>query len=234
MKFKKRIKKIWYDSGVLFFRLFFKLFYKVCIYGKENVPGQGPVLFVCNHQSYFDPILCGITVGRELHYLARNTLFNNRIMDWLLHSVNVIPIRRGEANLSAMKKVIGKLKSGCGVCLFPEATRSRDGKISVFKPGFGLLCRRSGACIIPVVIDGAFESWPRDRKLFSVWKKISVCYGESITVEQMGEMDNGELADRLTQTLRQIQKECRLKAGKEPYTYSFCQRIDSALEDEQD
>jgi len=219
MSFKKTVKRMWYQAGVLLFRLFFKVFFRVRIHGRGNVPGQGAVLFISNHQSFFDPILCGMTVRRQLYYLARSTLFDNRVMNWLLDSVNVIPVRRGEADLGAMKKVIAKLKSGYGVCLFPEATRSGDGKISAFKPGFGLLCRRGEACVVPVVIDGAFECWPRHRKLFSVWKKISVCYGEPITAEQVKQMDDRELAERLTNTLRKMQNERRVKEGKKVYDY---------------
>lgn len=220
MKFKKTVKRMWYQFGVLFCRLFFKVLFRVRVYGRENVPVQGAVLFVSNHQSFFDPILCGMTVRRELYYLARNTLFNNRFMSRLLDSINVIPVRRGEADLGAMKKVIAKLKAGYGVCLFPEATRTSDGKIRAFKLGFGLLCRRGEACVVPVVIDGAFECWPRHRKLFSVWKKISVCYGEPITAEQVKQMDDRELAKRLTDTLRQMQNERRIKDGKEVYDYN--------------
>lgn len=219
MKLKKTVKRMWYQFGVLCFRLLFKVLFRVRVYGKENVPKQGAVLFVSNHQSFFDPILCGMTVRRELYYLARNTLFSNRFVTWILDSINVIPVRRDEADLGAMKKVIAKLKAGYGVCLFPEGTRTSDGKIRAFKPGFGLLCRRGEACVVPVVIDGAFECWPRHRLLFSVWKKISVCYGERITTEQIEEMDDRELAERLTDTLRQMQNERRVKEGKEAYEY---------------
>ena len=221
MKFKKTVKSIWYWLGVTLFLLCFKIFFRVRVFGRKNIPRGGAVLFIANHQSFFDPILCGITVSRQLHYLARNTLFDNWLMNWLLHSVNVIPVRRGEADLGAMKKVIGKLKDGYGVCLFPEATRSSDGKIRAFKPGFGLLCRRSGASVVPVVIDGAFECWPKHQKLFSIGRKISVSYGESITAGQVNEMNDRELAEKLTETLRKMQNEVRSKDGKEIFDYSI-------------
>ena len=117
-----------------------------------------------------------------------------------------------------MRKVIGKLKEGWGVCLFPEGTRTSDGKITPFKPGFGLLCRRGGAAVVPVVIDGAFECWPRHKKIFSPGP-IEVCYGKAIPASEVANMNDRELAELLTDTLRRMQTESRIRHGKEPYNY---------------
>lgn len=73
---------------------------------------------------------------------------------------------------------------------------------------------------MPVVIDGSFECWPRSRKIFRPWSKISICYGKCMTSEQIKKMDDRELAENLTDTLRRLQNECRIKQGKEPYDYS--------------
>jgi len=163
-----------------------------------------------------------------LYYLARDTLFygsrepgpvtRKTLFGWLISSVNTIPVRRGEADLSAMRKVIGKLKEGSGVCLFPEGTRTSDGKITPFKTGFGLLCRRGEAAVVPVVIDGAFECWPRHKKFFSPGR-IVVCYGEAIKAEQVKNMSSREFAELLTDTLRRMQNDCRIRQNKEPYNY---------------
>jgi len=153
-----------------------------------------------------------------LYFLARDSLWKNRFFGWLISSVNTIPVRQGNADLSAMRKVIGKLKEGWGVCIFPEGTRTSDGKITPFKPGFGLLCRRGEAAVVPVVIDGAFECWPRLKKIFSPGR-IDVCYGEAIPAGEVANMSNSELADVLTDTLRRMQMESRIKRGKEPYDY---------------
>jgi len=104
------------------------------------------------------------------------------------------------------------------VCLFPEGTRTQDGRIASFKPGFGLLCRRSKATVVPVLIDGAFECWPRHKKLFSPGA-IVVQFGKPLPPEQVATMSNEQLADTVTQTLRQMQREARLQQGKQPYDY---------------
>ncbi len=217
---EKKPKMLWFRFARLLCRVFCEIFFRIRVYGKENVPDKGAFLLVGNHQSLLDPVFCGICLKRPLYFLARDTLFANRLFGWLISSVNTIPVRRDQADLPAMKKVVSKLKEGSGVCLFPEGTRTRDGKITPFKPGFSLICRRGGAAVVPVVIDGAFECWPRHKKIFSPGGHIVICYGKRITAEQVKEMNDRELAENLTDTLRQMQNDCRLKHGKEPYDYS--------------
>jgi 1-acyl-sn-glycerol-3-phosphate acyltransferase len=216
---EKKKKMRWFRFARWLCKVFCMTFFKLHPAGRENVPEEGPLVLIGNHQSFLDPMLCGIFVKRPLYFLARDTLFANRFFGWLISSVNTIPVRRGKADLAAMKKIIDKLKQGSGVCLFPEATRTRDGKITPFKPGFGLLCRRGKAAVVPVVIDGAFECWPRHKKIFSPGSEIVICYGKCITAGEVAEMNDKELAKNLTDILRRMQNDCRIKHGKEPLKY---------------
>ncbi len=226
---EKKPKMRWFRFARWCCKVFCNLFFQIRIYGRENVPEEAAVVLVSNHQSYLDPVFCGIPLKRPLYYLARDTLFyrsrqqgpgtRKTLFGWLIASVNTIPVRRGEADLPAMRKVIGKLKEGSGVCLFPEGTRTSDGKITPFKSGFGLLCRRGEAAVVPVVIDGAFECWPRHKKIFSPGSKVVICYGKCIPAEKVKKMSDRELAGLLTDTLRRMQNDCRVKQNKEPYKY---------------
>jgi 1-acyl-sn-glycerol-3-phosphate acyltransferase len=215
---KKKPKMRWFRLARLLCKVFCKVFFKMSVYGKENVPDEGAFVLVSNHQSYLDPIFCGIHLKRPLYFLARDTLWKNKFFGWLISSVNTIPVKMGEADLSAMRKVLSKLKEGSGVCLFPEGTRTSNGKITPFKGGFGLLCRRGEAAVVPVLVDGAFECWPRHKKIFSPGC-IVVCYGKVITVEQVKKMSDRELAENLSDTLRRMQTESREKQGKKLYNY---------------
>lgn len=215
---EKESKMRWFRFARWCCRVLCNLFFRINVYGKENVPDTGAFVLISNHQSYLDPVFCGIYLERPLYFLARSSLWKNRFFGRLITSVNTIPVNQGKADLSAMKKVISKLKDGWGVCLFPEGTRTSDGKITPFKPGFGLLCRRGGATVVPVLIDGAFECWPRHKKVFSPGQ-IVIYYGKAITSEQVKDMSDRELAEVLTDTLRRMQTESRLKQGKEPYSY---------------
>jgi 1-acyl-sn-glycerol-3-phosphate acyltransferase len=215
---KENIKAKWFWLARWMCRVFCMLLFRVRSYGRENIPGEGPFVLISNHQSYLDPMLCGIPLKRRVNFLARETLFHHWLFGRMISSVGTISVRLGEADISAIRKAIDILRQGRGICLFPEGTRSRDGKITPFKPGFGLLCRRGGAAVVPVVIDGSFECWPRHKKLFS-YGPIVVSYGKAIPAAQVKNMDNEKLAEVLTNTLRKMQNESRIKHGKKPYDY---------------
>lgn len=82
-----------------------------------------------------------------------------------------------------------------------------------------MLCRRSGAAVIPAVVDGAFESWPRHKKFFKLGSPIAVSYGKCITADEVKELGDKKLTELLTARLRVLQNECRKKTGRETYTY---------------
>ena len=187
--------------------------------GMENIPGKGPFIFVVNHQSFFDPIFAGIMLKIQLCFMARDSLFTGKITGPILRSVKAIPVRRGQADLASIKAIIARLKDGDSVCLFPEATRTADGKIAPFKGGFSLLARRGNAPVIPVLIDGAFECWPRQRKLFKIGSKITIAYGKPIPVEKITSMEDEDFAAMLTATMIQMQSEERISQGKQPFSY---------------
>ena len=216
--FVKYLKRGWYIFALWACRMFCVVFFRMHMFGQDNIPHKGPFLLISNHQSNLDPIFCGGLIKRRSIFIARASLFTNWFFGPLIRSVNAIPVKVGEPDISTMRKVIERLKQGGGVTLFPEGTRTHDGKITPFKPGLGLLSRRGKAPIVPVVIDGAFECWPRHQKLFTPGP-IRVTYGKPITTKQAKDMGDEKLAELLTQTLRKMQTQSRIKQGKKPYNY---------------
>jgi len=212
------LKFAWYWLARLGCRMFCIVLFRLRVHGRENVPSTGAVILASNHQSYLDPVFCGVGLQRHLTYVARDSLFRFRLFALLIHSLNAIPIGRDKADIAAMKAIIARLREGAAVCLYPEGTRTRDGRIIPVKPGFGLLCRRAKAVVVPVLIDGGFECWPRYNRLFQPGR-VMVQYGQPLSPTQIATMTNEDLADYLTRTLRQMQHDCRLKQGKKPYDY---------------
>ncbi len=212
------LKAGWYWLARLSCRIFCAVVFRYRSYGRENVPATGPVILASNHQSFLDPVFCGVAMKRHLVYVARDTLFRWRLFGFLIHSVNAIPVSRDKADIAAMRAIIARLQGGAAVCLYPEGTRTHDGRIVPVKAGFGLLCRRAKAVVVPVLIDGGFETWPRHKRLFEPGA-INVHFGEPLSPTQIGTMTNEELADTLTHTLRQMQHAARLKQGRKPYAY---------------
>ena len=190
------------------------------VYGKKNVPKKGSLLILANHQSYLDPMLCQWSVfPRFSWHVARSTLYTNKWFGMLLATLNTIPINRGEADLKSMRAILNKLKEGKPVCLYPEATRTHDGRIIDIKPGVTLLSRRSGADVLPITIEGAYEAWPRHQKLPHT-KKALIQIGEVITAERIKEMGDKAFAQLLTRELRRMQNELRVKMGRPEFDYS--------------
>jgi 1-acyl-sn-glycerol-3-phosphate acyltransferase len=215
---KEMLKAGWYWLARLGCQMFCALVFRCRVYGRENVPATGPVILASNHQSYLDPVYCGVGLRRHLVYVARDTLFRYRLFAFLIHSLNAIPVSRDKADIAAMRAIIARLREGAAVCLYPEGTRTRDGRIIPVKAGFGLLCRRAKAVVVPVLIDGAFEAWPRHKRFFEPGS-VQVQFGTPLSPAQIETMTNEELAGHLTRTLRHMQHAARLKAGRRPYAY---------------
>jgi 1-acyl-sn-glycerol-3-phosphate acyltransferase len=216
--FRQKINDMWFRFARWWCWLFCRIFFRMEFHGIENVPAKGPFIIASNHQSFLDPLFAGICI-RPVCFMARDTLFKNWFFGPLLLSVNAIPVRRGQADIASIRAILEKLKQGRGVCLFPEATRTNDGKIASLKGGFTLLSRRGNAPVVPVLIDGAFECWPRHKKLFKAGSKITVTYGKPVTAEQIAAMGDDRFAELLTDTLRKMQTNTRVLQGKKPLEY---------------
>jgi 1-acyl-sn-glycerol-3-phosphate acyltransferase len=202
--------RLWYKLLRRLAQLVAVTAYRVRHSGTENIPRTGPVLVVSNHQSHFDPPLVGIGCPRRMNYLARDTLFGFPPFRWLIHSLDAIPIDREGLGLSGFKEALRRLKRGEMVLVFPEGTRSRDGAVGPFRPGFTALASRSGAAILPVGIDGAFQAWPRWRKLPGSGT-IRVHYGLPIMPEEIRGRDDRELIAEVRKRVCQCHEAVRMK-----------------------
>lgn len=143
--------------GILFFRL--------RVVGRENYPRDGAALICANHQSFFDPVLVGLTCERRMNYLARESLFKVPVLKQLIQYLDAIPIDRDGMGLAGLKETLRRLKRGEMVLIFPEGTRTADGELQPLKPGFCSLARRGRAPLVPVGLDGAYQAWPRTQRL---------------------------------------------------------------------
>jgi len=215
----KYIKRGWYVFALWTCRMFCVVFFRMHLNGQENIPRKGPFLLVSNHQSYLDPIFCGAPLRRQLVYVARDSLFRSWAFRSIIASVGAIPVRRAAADLTAVKRMIASLREGFGLCLFPEATRTSDGRIAALRPGFSFLSRKADAPIIPVVIDGAFQCWPREKKFFLPWQHIWVWYGKQIEPQEAARMSDEQLAAYVTNTMRRMLNDCRMRFGRRVYEY---------------
>lgn len=138
---------------------------KIKVIGEENVPKDGPVLFVSNHQSYLDiPILLGF-IDKPKAFIAKKELVKIPVFSTWMKSLRCIFIDRSDVrqSLRAIKKGIKLLKEGYSFVIFPEGTRSQDGKLREFKQGSLKMATKSKVPIVPVTIKGANKIMPRGK-----------------------------------------------------------------------
>jgi 1-acyl-sn-glycerol-3-phosphate acyltransferase len=114
--------------------------------------------------------------------MAKFELFEHKQFGWLIRNLNAFPIRRGEADVSAIKEAIHRLQEGRILTMFPEGTRTRDGSIGRIQPGIARLIRRAEVPVIPGVIDGAYLAWPRGQKMPHA-HPVRVAYGPALDLQ---------------------------------------------------
>ena len=147
---------------------------------------------MCNHQSFLDPVLVTMALQREGNYMARDTLFGHRLFRWLIEYLNAFPIRRQSADIGAIKESLRRLKRGCVLVLFPEGTRTPDGRIGPMLPGLGAIAKKAGAPIVPTLIDGMYQTWPKG-KLLPALGDVIVEYGQPIEPADYAHLSPEEL-----------------------------------------
>ncbi len=207
-----------------FFRMGFRLYivgmHQGRVFNRHNVPVDGPMLLVSNHQSFADPALVGYGLSREIYYMARDTLFQNAVLARWMTSVNGFPVNREKGDIGAVRASFRMLREGKGVLLFPEGTRSRDGLINRFKPGFALLARKAKVPVVPVVVEGGLDAWPRGRAWAMPLVGMHAAYGKPFTGDEVAEMSTDELIDGVYRRMVELQNDLRERIGKRPYDYS--------------
>lgn len=186
------------------------IFFRVRVHGRDHVPQTGGVLVCANHQSYFDPVLVGLSVDRRLNYLARDTLFRNRWFAWLIRYYDAIPIDREGSGLSGLKETMRRLKRGEMVLIFPEGTRTTDGEVSPLKPGFCSVARRANVPLCPVGFDGPFQAWPKGA-IVPRLNPISVFIGQPIEPSEVAAMNDEELVAELQKRMTECHRQARLE-----------------------
>lgn len=162
---RQALTAIWYEIWYWISMCGLFLGFSLRVRGREHFPRQGPVLVIANHQSFIDPVAIGVAAPRHLAYLARKTLFNNRLLGWLIWSVNAVPVDQEGIAKEGLQAILKALQAGRAVLVFPEGERTMTGKMNPLRPGVLLLLKRTRAPIVPVGISGAYKAWPRGQPL---------------------------------------------------------------------
>ncbi|MDP3878790.1 MAG: lysophospholipid acyltransferase family protein [Dehalococcoidales bacterium] len=122
--------------------------------GRENIPGQGPLLVVANHLGLVDPPLLAVSLNRKAIFMAKQELFHSRFSSYFVSGFGAFPVQRGQPDRKALRHAERVLAEGFALVMFPEASRSRNGELQPALPGSVRIALRSGATILPAAITG--------------------------------------------------------------------------------
>ncbi|MFC2468761.1 MAG: lysophospholipid acyltransferase family protein [Negativicutes bacterium] len=161
------------------FTFFFKVFFRAELIGRENIPAEGGVILAANHLSNWDPPLLAAFLSRPVSYMAKKELFEVPILKQIITRCHSFPVKRGAADRGAIKAALQELKRGRCIGLFPEGTRSRDGKVHKAESGVALLAAMSGVPVVPAAIIGTERIFSHG----SFFPKLRVVYGKPLSFE---------------------------------------------------
>lgn len=174
--------------------------------GRSNLDFAGGALVLSTHQSLFDPVIVGLSFNGRMNYLARRSLFNNRLLGTVIYLLDAIELDRDRSGIAGLKETLKRLKNGKKVLVFPEGTRTSDGKIAPLKPGFLAVARRSKVPLVPIAITGAFEALPRSSKL-PVRFPIHMAIGQKIEADVVASLSDEEVLKILSERMHECYRQ---------------------------
>ena len=165
-------------------------FHPCTLVGEENIPKEGKLILCCNHLSNWDPVLLLLKQPRNIAFMSKEELFRFKPLGAILRVFHAFPVARGKGDTGALDNAVKAVEQGEILGIFPEGTRSKDGKLLRFKSGAALIAARTGATVIPCGID-------RPIKAF---RRATITIGQPITPEELqltGDTPNLRHATRL-------------------------------------
>ena len=175
-----------------------RLVYRPHVEGRGNVPKSGPVIFASNHLSFIDSIAIPVAAPRPVHFLAKSSYFDGPgLGGWLskqfFTAIGAVPVQRGagQAALDALEQQRALLEQGSTVALYPEGTRSLDGRLYKGRTGVSFLALQTGAPVVPVGLIGTDDVMPVGAKMPSLTHRVTVKFGEPLDLGHHGPATSG-------------------------------------------
>lgn len=190
-------RKWFYNLAVFLVKSFLKLFYGLEVSGTEHIPKSGGIIVASNHISSFDPPVMGVSVPREINYMAKKELYKNRYVRALILGLRTFPVDRSKSDMNAIKEALRRLRAGVAIGIFAQGTRNK-GDAEAFN-GASYLAQRAGAPLVPAAI------WREGRS-------FHVRFGEPIIPEGKSREEMQAMTAELMQRVRALMPAWQEKA----------------------
>jgi glycerol-3-phosphate dehydrogenase (NAD(P)+) len=164
--------------------------------GTEHIP-EGGVILASNHRSFLDPFAIGCSLGRPIYFVAKQELFKNPLLGWILNCLGAFPVKRGASDEESVDTSLALLERGQAVVIFPEGTRIRTGSLASPKRGVGRLALQSGKPVVPIAVTNS-EHARRGWRIRPV--RVHLRFGPALTFPRVDDPSPflaGEVTERI-------------------------------------
>jgi 1-acyl-sn-glycerol-3-phosphate acyltransferase len=182
-----------YALGRFFVAPVARMLYRPRVEGRALVPRTGPVIFASNHLSFIDSIAIPVAAPRPVHFLAKSSYFESWASRQFFTAIGAIPVERGagQAALDALEQQRRLLADGRAVALYPEGTRSLDGRLYKGRTGVAFLALETGAPVVPVGLIGTDVVMPVGAKFPTLRQRVTVRFGQPLDLSAHGAASSG-------------------------------------------
>jgi 1-acyl-sn-glycerol-3-phosphate acyltransferase len=206
---------------------YLRVFFRVRVEGREHIPRQGPAILASNHISFCDSFFLPLVVPRRVRYIAKAEYFDNWKVAWFFKANGHIPLRRGEGAdwKRALDAAAEALAGGELFGIYPEGTRSKDGRLHRGHTGVAMLAARTGAPVVPIGFIGTDRAQPVGSKMIWPFKTITIRIGPAVDLGTPTEGPTGQRALRAMTDA--VMTEIQRLSGQE-YTGKYAPQGDRA------
>jgi 1-acyl-sn-glycerol-3-phosphate acyltransferase len=199
---------------------FLRLFYRIRVEGREHIPKHGGAILASNHISFCDSFVLPLVVPRRVTYIAKAEYFDNWKVAWFFKANGHVPVRRGEGAdwKNAMDAAAQIVEAGVLFGIYPEGTRSKDGRLHRGHTGVAMLALRTGAPVVPIGFIGTDKAQPVGAKMMRPFKRVTIRIGPPLDFSAQAGQPAGQRALRaMTDT---VMAEIQRLSGQE-YTARY-------------
>ncbi|HEX7461458.1 MAG TPA: lysophospholipid acyltransferase family protein [Dermatophilaceae bacterium] len=191
-----------------------RLIYRPVIEGRENIPRSGPLLLASNHLSFIDSFVIPLVTPRRVVFLAKSEYFTGTgirgvWMRWLFTAMGAVPVQRGSlvAAQDELDSALAVLKKGLAFGIYPEGTRSRDGRLYRGRTGVAWLALTADCPVVPVALKGTQDIQPVGSRVLRI-RRIAVRFGEPLDFGHLRGAKPGparrEATDAIMEAIREL------------------------------
>jgi 1-acyl-sn-glycerol-3-phosphate acyltransferase len=207
---------------------FLRMLYRPRARGLENIPVEGPVILASNHVSFVDSLFIPLVVRRKVVFLGKADYFDSPRTRWFFKMANVIPVRRegGTAGEAAIQAGVRALRDGHIVGIYPEGTRSPDGRLYRGKTGVARMALLAQCPVVPVAVLGTEQVMPLDRKMPKLSGRVEVVFGKPLLFDRHYGRDRDRFV--LRSVTDEIMYETMMLSGQE-YVDEYASKVKAEL-----